>query len=82
MNLFEHREDVEEWLGRLDYDAFWSGIAPFELAIMPRTHCDEQIAAGIDKATVLYVLKSMARLELIERFRLKTREPIPSWARH
>lgn len=83
MNLFEDMDDVEEWLERLDYEAFWRGIAPFGLDLQPREDCDRQIASGaIDEVTVLFVLKGMARLELIERYRLPPRHPMRIAGRH
>ncbi|MFG1342230.1 hypothetical protein [Xanthobacter autotrophicus] len=75
---FKDREDVEEWLEPLDYEAFWEETAPFVLALEPRASCDAQIASGsIDRMTVLAVLKGMARLELVERFQLPIRDDRP-----
>jgi hypothetical protein len=83
MSLFEDMEDVEEWLEPLGYEAFWSGIEPFGLAVQSRASCDEQIArGGIDQATVLDVLKGIARLELVERYQLKPRHPFARLYRH
>jgi hypothetical protein len=83
MEMFNDREDVEEWLEPLDYECFWKETAIFALEIEPRESCDEQIASGsIDKATVLSVLKGFARLELIQRFGLKPRDVMPWHALH
>jgi hypothetical protein len=82
MNLFEDTDDLEDWLERLDYEGFWAGIEPFRLDLQPRADCDRQIAAGgIDEATVLFVLKGFARLELTERYGLKPRDPFPAGMR-
>ncbi len=72
--MFKDMEDVEEWLASLDYPAFWDAAEGLELDLEPKESCDAQIARGsIDEATVLHVLKGLARLELVERFRLPAR---------
>lgn len=77
MHLFEDSKDLEEWMERLDYQAFWKGVEPFKLSILSRQNCDQQIAAGsVSEAAVLSVLKAMARLELIERYCLRPRNPV------
>ncbi|MCB1471019.1 MAG: hypothetical protein KDK08_28525 [Rhizobiaceae bacterium] len=81
--MFGDREDVEEWLKPLDYEGFWREIEIFALDIQPRESCDAQIANGeIDEATVLFVLKGMARLELIERYALPVRDVMPQHSLH
>ena len=83
MEMFNDTDDVEEWLEPLDREGFWAEIAVFKLEIQSRESCDEQIAAGIvGRATVLFVLKGMARLELIERFRLRPRDRMPALSFH
>ena len=83
MYPFDDMEDVEEWLKPLDYNSFWEEIAPFELALQTRESCDAQITSGsIDEPTVLYVLKGMARQELVERYRLKPRDLMPWYSLH
>ena len=72
--MFNDMEDVEEWLAPLGYAAFWDAAEGLELDLEPKASCDAQIASGsIDEATVLRVLKGLARLELVERFRLPAR---------
>ncbi len=81
MMVFNDMEDVDEWLAPLGYDDFWREVEPFALELQARESCDRQIASrGIDTATVLSVLKGMARLELVERFNLPPREVMP-WHR-
>jgi len=81
MELFNDMQDVEEWLGRMDYGTFWREVQPFALALQSRESCDAQIAGGkVKEALVLEVLKGMARLELVERFRLGPRIAAP-WHR-
>jgi hypothetical protein len=83
MKTFDDREDVEEWLAPLGYDAFWTQTEPFALDVQPRANCDAQIASGeIDEATVLFVLKGMARLELVERYALGPRDTAPWLSLH
>ena len=78
MKTFDDQEDVEEWLAPLSYEAFWNEIDPFDLDIEGRQSCDAQIASGsIDEATVLTVLKGMARLEMIALYGLKPRDRMP-----
>lgn len=81
MKEFTDREDVEEWLAQLDYEGFWKEAARFELDITSRTSCDIHIATGaIDEETVLFALKGMARLELVDRYDLRPRAAQP-WHR-
>jgi len=83
MRTFGDREDVEEWLAPLDYNAFWAQTEPFALDIQPRASCDAQITSGeVDEATVLFVLKGMARLELVERYALSPRDTAPWLSLH
>jgi hypothetical protein len=78
MEPFVDMEEVEEWLEPLDYRMFWKEIARFELDLEPRESCDAQIAShSIDEKTVLFVLKGMARLQLVERFHLRPRASMP-----
>lgn len=78
MEKFKYIEDVDDWLEPMDYQGFWFAIESYELVLQPRDHCDCQIADGeIDEATVLDVLKYMARLELTNRLGLKHRMPTP-----
>lgn len=81
MSQFADAEEVEEWLAGLDYEAFWREAERLELDIQSRESCDDQIAIGsVDEAMVLRVLKGMARLELIDRFKLYPRTAMP-WER-
>ena len=83
MELFDDWQDVKEWLGPLDYEAFWREIAVFAPEIQSRESCDEQIAAGIvDEATVLDVLKEFVWLELIQRYDLRPRDRMPVYSLH
>jgi hypothetical protein len=84
MEMFNDRDDVEEWLAALDYEAFWKETAAFNLEIQTRESCDQQIASGsIDLKTVLYVLKGMARQELVRRYNLPPRTvDCGSWSLH
>ena len=77
MKKFRYREDVEKWLEPMDYRGFWVAVAPYDLVLQRREHCDAQLASGeIDLETVTYVLKHMALMELVEKFDL-IRKPIP-----
>lgn len=81
MKEFTDGEDVEEWLASLSYDAFWKEAERYELDIASRASCDIHIANGaIDEETVLFALKGMARLELVERYGLRPRAAQP-WHR-
>ena len=83
MQMFDDMEDLEDWLAPLDYQRFWEETAVFTLELEPKESCDEQIAAGsIDEATVLFVLKGIARLELVQRFGLKPRDTVPWYSLH
>ena len=77
MKKFRYREDVEKWLEPMDYQGFWFAVAPYDLVLQRKEHCDGQIANGeIDLETVLDVLKRMALIELVEKLDL-VRNPIP-----
>lgn len=83
MMMFKDRKDVEEWLEPLDYEGFWVETEPFGLELQSRESCDRQIASGsIDEATVLSVLKGMARLEIVRRFSLGARDRMPWHSLH
>ena len=78
MKKFRYIEDVEAWLEPMDYRGFWVAVAPYDLVLQRREHCDSQLASGeIDLETVIYVLKHMAQMELAERHGLKRREVTP-----
>lgn len=75
MRCFDDREDVEEWLEPLGYDAFWEETADFEVTLPSRESCDIDIAAGtVDEATALAVLKTMVRLQIVNREQLRPRD--------
>lgn len=79
MVVFQDIEDVEEWLEPLDYLAFWEAVAPYQLVLQDRDHCDGLIAGGIvDAKLVLDVLKILAAVELQTAFNLTCRvhEPV------
>ena len=83
MKMFEDREEVEEWLEPLGYDEFWREISIFNLEIQSKESCDEQIAEGsVDEQTVLYVLKGLVRLQIIEQHRLEPRDVMPWFNMH
>ena len=79
MKNFRYIDDIENWLEPMDYSSFWHAIAPYDLMLQPRDHCDQQIAEGlVDQETVLDVLKSMARIELTKRHGLHWK-PVTPW---
>ncbi len=74
MIAFRYFEDVEEWLQPLDYIAFWEAVAPYDLGLLDRDHCDGLISSGkADTALVLGALKFLAVMELREAFALEHR---------
>jgi hypothetical protein len=79
MREFRYVQDIDAWLEPMDYQGFWAAIAPYDLVLQPRAHCDQQIAEGlVDQACVLDGLKYMTRLELTARHDLK-RRPVTPW---
>jgi hypothetical protein len=84
MQYFEDRQDVEEWLEPLGYDDFWREVSTFPLTMLQsRESCDEQIARGdVDEETVLYVLKGIVRLEIVQQQNLKPRDTVPWMSMH
>ncbi|MEL6919839.1 MAG: hypothetical protein AAFO77_02285 [Pseudomonadota bacterium] len=76
MVIFEDREDVRDWLKPMDYIAFWKAVAPYDLTLQDRDHCDGLIASGtVEQDLVLSGLKSMAVQELSRKLGLKSRMP-------
>ena len=79
MEKFKTIEDVEDWLAPMDYQSFWFVIAPYDLALQTREHCDREIAADNSEAEIiLKVLKHMAQMELTAKLGLKRRE-VTTW---
>ena len=77
MKKFKYVEDVENWLEPMDYRGFWVAVAPYDLVLQRREHCDAQLASGeIDLETITYVLKHMAKTEICQKQGL-VRKPIP-----
>lgn len=78
--IFEDIDDVRNWLEPLGYRAFWEAIEPY--SVFPegdREHCDGLLEKGtVDPDTILYCLKSVARMSLTKKFGLAPRiyEPI------
>ncbi|MCR5858264.1 hypothetical protein [Mesorhizobium sp. J428] len=80
MRWFEHREDVEEWLRPLGYDAFWREIERYAVTLEAKVSCDMQIESGsIDEETVLTALKALAVVDLVERYELARRPVDMPW---
>ena len=83
MRYFEDQQDVSEWLEPLSYEEFWREISAFDLEIQSKENCDEQIAGGsIDEATVLRVLKGMARIQIVELQNLPHRDYVAPISLH
>lgn len=83
MIAFQDIQDVEEWLKPLDYIAFWEAVAPYNLGLQDRDHCDGLIAGGkVKTELVLEVLKIMAVMELRVAFNLKDRIAEPPVAKY
>ncbi len=77
MKTFKDRQAVEEWLEPMDYHGFWYAIEPYGLDIQERSDCDQQLKDGVRLDTMLNVLKGFARMELVQKFGLKHRDPAP-----
>lgn len=78
MKIFKHIDELEAWLEPMNYLEFWTAIAPYNLVLQDRAHCDAQLAAGeVDEATVLIVLKHMARVELTKAQKLNWKPATP-----
>lgn len=74
MVVFEDIDDLEEWLAPFDYLSFWNAVAPYNLVLQDRDHCDALISSGtVDAALVLEGLKYMAVLEISKAFGLRYR---------
>lgn len=74
MVVFEDIEDVIEWLEPLDYLSFWAAVAPYNLTLQDRDHCDGLIARGeVEPGLILEGLKYMAQVELAQAFDLNYR---------
>jgi hypothetical protein len=88
MQDFEDIDDVVAWLEPMDYTRFWDAVDPYSLDLEPKWHLDGMIALGeVTEATVLSVLKSMARFQLSQMLGLKWRIYWPAnidtwWTEH
>ncbi|MGJ8572281.1 MAG: hypothetical protein ACSHXI_16445 [Hoeflea sp.] len=79
MKNFKYIDEVEAWLAPMNYLEFWTAIAPYDLVLQDRSHCDAQIGSGeVDESTVLVVLKHMARVELAKLQELNWK-PVTPW---
>lgn len=78
MKKFKYVEDIDDWLEPMDYQGFWFAVAPYDLVLQTREHCDREIAADNSEAEIiLKVLKHMAQMELRQKLGLKRREVTP-----
>jgi len=78
MRYFEDRAEVDEWLEPLTYAQFWEEVEIFNLDLPSREECDADIAeAGAAQDTVLFVLKGMARLQIVKQQELPSRITVP-----
>lgn len=78
MRKFKDLDEIEEWVAPMDYQGFWFAVAPFDLVLQDRAHCDGQIKSGeVDEALVLSVLKTMVRMEIGKQQNLHWRAPTP-----
>ena len=74
MVVFQDIQDVIEWLEPLDYVSFWEAVAPYNLILQDRDHCDGLIARGeVKPGLILEGLKYMAEAELTDAFGLSDR---------
>ena len=79
MRRFKTIDEVKDWLEPMDYQGFWHAIAPYDLVLQDRDHCDAQIAESIVPIdTALAVLKGLARIELTKKFDLEWK-PVTPW---
>ena len=83
MVIFQDIEDVRDWLNPLDYIAFWEAVAPYDLTLQDRDHCDGLIAGGkVEPGLVLNVLKGLALMEMRQKLSLPHRIPLPASAQY
>ncbi len=74
MVVFQDIEDVSEWLEPMEYVGFWEAVAPYNLTLQDRDHCDGLISRGeVEASLILEGLKSMAEMELAQAFNLNYR---------
>lgn len=79
LKTFRYIDDVENWLGPMGYDQFWSEIRPYCLVLEYRHICDAKIETGqVSREDILFGLKGMASYELTRRHRL-VRKPATPW---
>jgi hypothetical protein len=77
METFRYIDDVVSWLKPMNYEEFWYAVDPHYLVIMARSHCDDQIAKGVDGDLVLSCLKYMARDEFAKKQNLQWKPETP-----
>lgn len=80
---FRDIDDIVEWLEPMDYETFWQELRPYCLVMFPRADCDHDLENGlVDEDDLLFVLKSLARMELAAILKLEWRDDIPMMALH
>lgn len=83
MIFFKDAKEVEEWLEPLEYEDFWRETGIFNLAIPSREHCDECILKeNVPMATILSVVKGMARLQIVNEQKLPSGVTVPWMSLH
>ncbi|MGJ8527450.1 hypothetical protein [Maritalea sp.] len=82
MIIFKDIQELEEHLEPLSYEEFWLQIDPNGLDVDYRAHCDQEIANGVDKDTVLTCIKAAKRLEIIRAQRLEYRVEMEEFLLH
>ena len=80
---FKDIDDIVEWLEPMDYETFWQEIRPYCLVMFPRVDCDHDLEHGlVDEDDLLFILKSLARMELATILKLEWRIDIPFMELH
>lgn len=75
---FDCLNDLEVWLDRLDYNAFWSTILPHAVVLPTRDRCEDMIACGaVSEADIMFNLRHMAASQIAERYNLKWEDRTP-----
>lgn len=78
MRIFDHVQDVEEWLEPMSWDEYFVKLSPYGVDAGMRADCEASIANGTSPDTVLSLMKGLTRIELTKELGLK-RRPITPW---